>query len=57
MDAVAAQMKAEWELGMSPLPTIRFRSKFRFTTRLITVLISWASEPGQDGQIQHQIPR
>ncbi len=27
---------------MSPLPTIRFRSKFRFTTRLATVLISWA---------------
>ena len=37
MEADAAQMKAEWEEGISPLPSIRFRSRLRFFTKLMSV--------------------
>ena len=37
MEVAAAQMKAEWEEGISPLPSIRFRSRLRFFTKLMSV--------------------
>ena len=56
MEADAAQMKAEWELGILPLPIIFRRSRFRLVTQCSSVFSTWAADQARIARSRVRFP-